>query len=265
VARAYRQPVALLAAWLAAMLSAAPAVATDWTVTLGVDGRVMPTYPGAGSDRLIPIPLFDLRQAGTPRHFSSPRDGLSIGILDSGGFRAGITGKAQLPRRESDSPDLAGLGNVDWAIEPGLFVEYWPVNWLRTRAEIRQGIGGHHGQVGDLSADLVMPVSPSLTLSGGPRLALATSNALQPYFGITPVQAAASIYPAYNAAGGMHSVGFGGMARYEWSPQWATHFYAEYERLTGSSANSPIVTMRGSPNQMQVGIGATYSFNVNLF
>jgi len=264
MATAYRHFLAILAACLALMLATA-ASATDWTVTLGVDGRVVPTYPGADSFRLIPVPLFDLRPAGTPRRFSSPHDGLSVGILDSGSFRLGITGKAQLPRRQSDSSDLAGLGNVDWAIEPGLFAEYWPVNWLRTRAEIRQGIGGHTGQVGDLSADLVVPVSPSLTLSGGPRLTLATSSALQPYFGITAAQAAASIYPAYNAAGGMRSVGLGGMARYEWSPQWATHFYAEYERLTGSAADSPIVTMRGSPNQMQVGIGATYSFNVSLF
>ncbi len=34
----------------------------------------------------------------------------------------------------------------------------------------------------------------------------------------------------------------------------------EYERLTGSAANSPLVTQRGSPDQFTFGLGATYSF-----
>ena len=37
----------------------------------------------------------------------------------------------------------------------------------------------------------------------------------------------------------------------------------EYERLTGSAANSPLVTMRGSPNQFTLGVGATYTFGMH--
>ena len=39
----------------------------------------------------------------------------------------------------------------------------------------------------------------------------------------------------------------------------------EYERLTGSTADSPLVTQRGSPNQFTFGVGATYSFNIRQF
>ena len=41
------------------------------------------------------------------------------------------------------------------------------------------------------------------------------------------------------------------------------HAFVEYQRLTDSVANSPMVTVRGSPNQFTYGLGATYSFNMH--
>jgi MipA family protein len=238
---------------------AAPA---DWTIALSLEGRVMPAYEGAASSVLRAIPFVSARRAGTPRDFRSPRDGASVAILETGSFHLGPTIKAKFPRRESDSPNLRGLGEVKWVLEAGLFAEYWPVRWLRTRAEVRQGFGGHRGLVGDMSADIVYAASPQLTLSGGPRLALATSPAVTPYFSVTAMQSLASGLPVYSASGGFGSYGVGAQARYEWSPRWATHFFVEYDRLAGSPANSPLVMQRGSPDQVQIGIGATYSFDI---
>jgi outer membrane protein len=250
---------------VAGCAAAAPAHAYDWTVTLGAQGRVMPSFGGSDEYVLRPIPLIDIRRADYPRQFQSTRDGANIGIFESGAFRAGLTGKVLFPRDQDDDRDLRGLGDVGWALEVGVFGEIWPASWLRTRVEIRQGFGGHHGVVSDLSADLVMPVAPKLTLSGGPRLSLATDKALNPYFGVTPTQSPNSGLPVYDARGGIRSYGAGALARYELSPQWATHMFIEYERLAGSAAESPLVTMRGNPNQIQIGAGVTYSFNVSLF
>src|SRR5665647_2980360 len=121
---------------------------------------------------LAPFPLFDVRRVGTPADFRSARDGFSSAILESGRFHAGPTFKVRLPRTESSDSDLRGLGDVGWTVEAGAFVEYWPADWLRGRVELRQGVGGHHGLVADLTSDLVVPVTPQLTLSGGPRLTL---------------------------------------------------------------------------------------------
>lgn len=259
--------------WLAgtamglALLALAPAAhaqspGSDWTVTIGVEGRVLPAYEGSGNFELWPFPLFSVRRAGAPENFRSPRDGFSVGILDSRRFQVGPTLKVRFPRRECEDNDLRGLGDINWALEAGGFAEYWPADWLRSRLELRQGFGGHHGLVADLSADLVRPVTPQLTLSGGPRLTLATAAATSPYFSITAAQAAASGLPAYDAGGGLRSIGAGAQARYAWSPRWATHAFIEYERLTGDAANSPLVTQRGARDQIQVGIGATYSFDM---
>ena len=258
----WRSLLAAGASLLTLAVSAAAEPAGDWTVTLGVDGRVLPRYEGSARAMFAPFPLFDIRRAGTPRKFRSPRDGFGFGILDSRRFQVGPVFKLKFPRKEGDDSDLRGLGDVGWTVEAGGFVEYWPTDMLRGRVELRQGIGGHHGLVSDLMADVVVPMTPQLTLSGGPRLTLATASASAPYFSITPGQSAASGLPVYDARGGLHSFGAGAQARYEWSKTWATHIFVEYERLAGDAGNSPLVGTRGTRDQVQVGLGATYSFDI---
>jgi outer membrane protein len=236
-----------------------------WTITLGAEARMLPAFDGSSRSVVRPVPLFDFRRAGTPRHFSGPRDGFGFGLFDTGSFRFGPSAKLRLPRRESDDVKLAGLGNVDYAIELGAFVELWPVQWLRTRGEIRQGLGGHHGIVADWMADVVLPVTTQLTFSAGPRVTYVTAEANRPYFSITVLQSLNSGLPVFDAKGGVYSYGGGAQVRYEWNRQWATHVFVEYERLTGDAANSPLVVQRGSPNQVTAGLGITYSFDVPGF
>jgi len=239
--------------------------AGPWTVTLGAEGRVLPTYEGSSNYRFLPVPLFDIRRAGTLRHFQSPRNGASIGIVEFDNFRLGPTLKVRLPRREGDDAKLRGLGDVNFAVELGGFAEYWFTPWLRARGELRQGVSGHHGLTGDLAADVVMPVTPQLTLSGGPRLSFDSGKTMQTYFGVDPAQSVLSGLPVYNPSGGVRSYGAGVMARYEITPQWATHLFVEYERLIGPAADSPLVALRGSRDQVTTGLGVTYSFDVGPF
>jgi outer membrane protein len=44
-----------------------------------------------------------------------------------------------------------------------------------------------------------------------------------------------------------------------------SRLFVEYERLLGDAASSPVVAQRGSPDQISVGAGVTYSFNVKLW
>ena len=69
--------------------------------------------------------------------------------------------------------------------------------------------------------------------------------------------------PVYRAAGGLYSYGAGTQTEFFLNPQWATHAFVEYECLTGSAVDSPLVTERGSPNQLTFGLGATYSFDMH--
>jgi outer membrane protein len=241
-----------------------PAVAPDWTVTVGIEGRVLPAFEGSDRYVLAPYPIVEIRRGGTARRFSAPRDGFGVAILDAGSFRLGPAGKVSLPRREEDDDALRGLGDVDWTVEAGIFIEYWPLHWLRTRAEVRHGFGGHAGVVAELTADLVAPVTRQLTLSAGPRLTLATAEALEPYFGVNAAQSAATGLPVFSPEGGVRAVGAGVQARQQWTPQWATNVFLEYDRLLGDAADSPVLSRGGSADQITVGLGMSYTFDIRL-
>jgi MipA family protein len=244
----------------------------EWTVTVGLEPRIVPAWPGASDSRfgLSVLPLFSIRKAGTPPEFFGARDSFGFSILDLGQFQLGPVGKLIWQRQASSYTALNGLGDVNYAIQAGGFAQYWPVPWLRLRTEVRQGFGGETGVTGDVFLDAVVPLG-QFRLSGGPRMTLQSTAAASPYFSITPAQSAGSTVaglaalPVYSASGGLYSYGAGGQAEYFFNPQWAAHTLMEYERLTGSAAASPLVTQRGSPNQFTFGVGATYSFNIRQF
>jgi outer membrane protein len=238
---------------------------SDWTVTLGVEAAREPLFEGSTQGGLRFYPYFDVRRAGTPEHFRSPRDSFSFTLIDQTSFQLGAVAMPRFPRREHESRALQGLGDVPWAVELGGFVEFWYVPWLRARTEVRQGIGGHHGVVADLMTDVVLPITTQLTWSGGPRVTFMTKGATSPYFSIDPMQSVASGLPEFDAHGGLHSAGLGTQAKYRWTPEWATHAFLEYARLMGDAAHSPLVVQRGTPNEMTLGVGVTHSFDIKQF
>jgi outer membrane protein len=241
-----------------------PTVSGTWTATVGAGGEYKPDFEGSNRSMLSPVPIFSIRRAGSAEQFHSPRDSASIALVDFGELRAGPAAKFIPARTASSFSELNGLGNVNAAVELGGFVEYFPVDWFRTRIETRQGLGGHTGVVADVSADFIVPLLQRFTISGGPRFTWESTNATSPYFGINAVQAIASGLPVFNAKGGPHSVGAGAQMSYRFNPQWEVHSYVEYARLLGDAANSPLVTVRGSANQTTFGIGASYSFDFKI-
>jgi outer membrane protein len=242
-----------------------PTPAGLWTITIGVGGNFRPDFEGATRYLLSPTPIINMQRAGSGQQpFISPRDGAGIALFDSGSFRAGPVGTFLSSRKASSDPALNGLHDVKNTVELGGFVEYFPVDWFRARAELRRGFGGSTGVFADLSADAIVPVWNSLTWSAGPRLSFANTRATAPFFSIDQTAAWASGLPLFNAKGGLHSVGAGTQLRYQITPHWEVHSTIEYQRLTGDAAASPLVTQRGSPNQATFSIGASYSFDVRV-
>jgi outer membrane protein len=241
--------------------------APDWIVTVGVEGRIVPAWPGASDSKpaVTGFPLFSVRKEGSPPDFPGARDSIGFSIIDLGQIKIGPAFKLVWERKASDYAALNGLGNVNYAVQAGAFAEYWPVPWLRLRGEARQGFGGETGFTGDLFLDAIVPVD-AWTFSAGPRMTVQTAAATGPYFSITQAQSVGSTVsglpalPVYRASGGLYSYGGGAQVQYTFNPQWTAHTIFEYERLTGSAADSPLVIQRGSPDQFTYGLGVTYSF-----
>jgi MipA family protein len=247
----------------AAAAYAPRAAASDWVVTLGFVAEVGPAWAGApfGDISFWGWPIINIHKPGTLPDFFGGRDSASFAIINTDQFKFGPAGKFIMERREASYSALTGLGDVPYAVQIGGFAEYWAVPWLRLRGEVRQGFNGEKGVTGDLFLDAVATTGP-FRFSVGPRMTLQSAAALSPYFSITPTQSALSGLPLYNTSGGFYSYGVGGQADYFFSPQWATYALVEFERISGSAANSPLVTLRGSPNQFTFGLGASYSFSM---
>ena len=237
------------------------AAPSDWIMTLGADARAVPRYMGSNQWAMVPVPYFDRHRPGKPEPFHSPRDGTGVALFDNGMVMMGPVGALIWPRRQAASPSLNGFGNVGYTLQLGGFIDYWTVEWLRLRVEALQGLGAANGVTANFAADGVIPLSPSLTLSGGPRARVNTAAAESAYFSISQAQSIESGLPVYNAGGGFQAVGVGTQAKYRFNPSWATYSFIEYDKLLGATAASPIVSgAGGSANQWTFGIGLTYSF-----
>lgn len=241
--------------------------AYSWLLTINGTVLVAPNFPGAKTYGFVAFPSLSLRRTDSAEKWQAPDDGISIALWGDSQWAIGITGRYQMGRyRTYDKAGLYGVTDAKWAVEPGIFGEYWAVpETIRLRAEVRYGINGYNGFVGTLAADYVKRVG-KFTLSLGPRVQIAGSEYMDTYFGVTQQDAAFNgKLSAYAPDPGIKSVGVAAAATYRWNEQWATTVRGGYDRLVGSAADSPIVKQLGSPNQFSVGATASYTFDIGRF
>ncbi|TCR91331.1 outer membrane scaffolding protein for murein synthesis (MipA/OmpV family) [Rhizobium sp. BK376] len=236
----------------------------DWYLSVGAAGFVAPKFQGGRHDKLQFQPLISFGKQGGGSRFTSRNDSPSFSLLDNGAVRAGLVAKYDPSRDASDDHALKGLKKVKWGAEAGGFVEVYPTDWLRARAEVRQGIRSHSGLVADTSIDAFTDILPDLQLSGGPRATWATGNYFDTYYGVNAKESAASGLSPYNPGGGLESVGVGGALTWKATRNLTTSSFVEYKRLQGPAADSSLVKEKGSRNQLLIGLSATYKFNFTL-
>lgn len=264
---------ALLAGAALSILAAAPAAAQDrddddpeatrpgWIVTIGAGVQAAPQFPGADDLAISPMPIVGLRRAGRPVPREAPDEGFGFGLLsDEGAFNIGPALNIQGRRREEDVG--AAVGNVGWTIEVGGFVEAFPVENFRLRAEVRQGISGHRGLVGDLGADIFARGRGDTLFSIGPRVRWADDDYMDAYYGVLPAVAATTGLAAFDPGSGIHAIGGAAGLRLDVGGGFAIQAHARYDRLMNDAADSPIVATFGSRDQFGGGIGLSYSFRV---
>lgn len=156
-------------------------------------------------------------------------------------------------RSADDYSELAGLDDIDPAVELGIGARYAFPN-VEVFADVRQGFGGHDGLVGEVGADLVMEPSDRLTLRLGPRVAVGDDSFNDTYFGVTAAESAASTFAAYDPEGGVVSTGVELGVTYDLGRDWGLEGAVRYDRLSGDAADSPLVQ---DDDQLSIRLGVT--------
>ncbi len=236
----------------------------DLVIELGAGGQVQPRYPGASDLLFSPYPIVSMSYLRLPGLFElggGPKTAFSIGPS----FR--VIGE----RDPADEPGLAGTRKLDATYEAGIKAGYEfnfdPIYGAEVIGEVRGAFGEASGVVGTVGADVIARPMPMLELRLGPRANLASSDYMGTYFSVSPGESAASggRLDAYDAGGGLYSVGLKASARYEFKPTWFLNANAGYERFVGDAKDSPIVASVGDANQFTFGVGLSKQFSLDLF
>jgi outer membrane scaffolding protein for murein synthesis (MipA/OmpV family) len=210
----------------------------DWRINLGGGALIEPTYEGAKRYNVLPSGALDIRYRDIA--FLSDGEGLGVNLVHGTTYRAGIALSYDTGRNHGDDPRLATLQDVRVTPEVKLFGEYFFLPFVLT-GNVRQGIVGHQGLIGDFGAYVPIPVSDSLYVFAGPTVTVANAKYMKAYFGVTPAEAANSPLRPYSPGSGVKDVGFGVTAAYVIVDNWIIVANGAYERLLGEAGNSPIV------------------------
>lgn len=237
-----------------------PLPSRQYVIDVGVGALVSPRYEGADKMMVSPLPIISVGRFYLPG-FGQVSDGekTTRGVFFFPSFS--FVGE----RKASDSVKLTGTNKIDWALELGLGAGF-RYDWFRAFVELRQGINGHTGQVGQVGADVILNPLERLEIAFGPRADFASGDYMSTYFGVTAAEAAASLgnLTAYKASGGFKSIGLSARASYAVTDTTALHLQAGWDRYIGDARKSPIVR-RGHENQFTIGAGVTYRFSFDLF
>lgn len=241
----------------------APEESVDLVIELGAGGRVAPSFEGSDDYLVSPFPIISVEYLNIPGVFTTgggPRGGLSFGPS------FGYSGE----RSEEEFDGLTGLDPVDATYELGLRVGYETLYSSTLSSDVygavRYAFGGADGFVGEVGADLIYQPTPVLELKAGPLATFASNDYMDSYFSVSPEESVRSglRFAPHDADGGFESVGGQVGARYEFRPDLFLTADAEYRRLVGDAADSPIVDL-GDENQYSFSLGLSKRFSLDLF
>ncbi len=239
---------------------AMPASAEQNSLSFSLRGGVgtAPDYPGASSYGPQP----DLGFSFGGLKVGNVSIGKGVGALPANGLSFRGAFRVIGSRRASDNAELAGLRDIDTAVELGFGLIYREDDW-QIFGDVRHGFGGHHGVTGTVGFDTIFRPNDRLTITMGPRINFGDSDYASTYFGVTAAEAAASSYSAYAPDGGVLGGGVALEATYRLDDKWAVEGLLSYEKLLNDARLSPI-TQAGSDDQWTLRIGLSRSFNLQF-
>ena len=233
--------------------SAAPVdrpMPSDWSFTFGAGALAAPSYPGAGSTRILPLPFVDVRYRD--RFFLSPIAGLGVNLLAVPGARLGVSVLPDLGRTASSGDRLRGWGDISAGADVKLFGELRVVGPLAVLAAVRRQLGGGNGTVVDAGLTGTLPLMGRLIISATGTVSWANARYTRSYFGVDADQSATALLhgsavPAFSPGAGLRDASLAVLAIFGIDQHWSVSSVVRTEVLLGDAANSPLTERRFQP------------------
>lgn len=225
------------------------------------------TQYAGGNERTIGV-LPGLRyttDSGRLLEWYGPYAQFNLGGLT--GWQYGPAVQLRLGRNDVDDPVVARIHEIDTTVEAGGFFGYEYIApgavpyRLRGGVNVMTNAGIQYGGVRvAANGSFWMPVSPRALLGLGLGMTWVSRSFNQTYFGVTQADSAASGLPVYSPGGGLEQYTGWLAAIYRIDKHWFVGAMVYMQRITGDAADSPIVSQRGTRNQVTYGAGVAYAW-----
>ncbi|WP_225936386.1 MipA/OmpV family protein [Caballeronia sp. NK8] len=183
------------------------------------------------------------------------------------GFQWGPALALRLGRRNVDDPVVSQVHDVSTTLEGGGYVgyEYSHVGDVpyRLRGEITVVTNAgsvYTGARTSVNTSAWFPLHSRVFIGGGLGATWVSGGFNETYYGVTSEDSQKSGLPVFNPGGGLNQITGWVAGIFQISPKWYAGAMVYYQRLMGDSAASPIVTQRGTRNQLTYGVGLAYAF-----
>lgn len=226
-------------------------------LNLGAGPLLYPAYLGARTYRVVPFPF--IGGGWSDRVEFDLLDGIRIAALSAGGFSVGPAARLRFGRTTADDrAQLQGLRGFPDTLELGGYTAYEAGPLYLDVTATQDVARAHGGAVLDGRMLFGAPFG-SVAVQAGPTLRAATRPYAEAFYGIEASRAAASGRSSFAPHGGLERAGILFNAEWRLTDKLAVHGFAEYGRLLGSAAQSPLVRgSGGSPDQIYSGLFLTW-------
>src|SRR6266436_4678435 len=148
------------------LASAAPPerrLRSDWSFEFGAGALALPSFPGASSTKVIPLPWVDLHYKDL--FFLSPISGLGVNLVAVPGARLGVALLPDFGRSASSNNRLRGWGDIGAGADLRLSGQLHLFGPISALAGVRRQLGGGNGTVVDGGLTVTQPLLRRVILS----------------------------------------------------------------------------------------------------
>lgn len=221
------------------LVSLPPVGPGDSRLLVGGIALFRPAYQGSDDRNNMVLPLIDYQHKNG--FFASTGTGIGYSFINTLVTQAGVRIIPQFGRKEDSSPDLRGMGDIDFGVEASA---YWTqrlsINWT-IGANAR---GGGRGAELDLGARWDTAIAPTTRVSVFGYATAGNSKSQQTWYGVSPAQSFTSGYPVYSPGAGFRNLQAGVSMNHVFAKRWFVIGGLSVGRLIGDAADSPIVRDR---------------------
>lgn len=226
----------------------------------------LPDYSGSDDYRFIPFGAFRYEFENVTLRTDGP--GVAAEFVEQGPLTGGVYARWSGGRDEVEDAVVALLPEVGNSILVGAFAELEVADEIfnefdRLVIGARAGVdalGEFEGANWSLSTTYLTPLSRTSFLGLSAGINGVSDDYAEQLFAIDAAGAAASGLPVYSLGGGIENYSLTALLNMGVGGNWSVTGLVSYSKLAGDFADSPIVAMRGSEDQIFAGLALGWGF-----